>query len=80
MGDLLIRGKKELRRKSIFDLLELGQLTQLDASKRLHLSYRQTKRAYQRWGLYQDRILLKNYDSGISRQMRLRINCCRKAS
>ena len=49
MGDLLIMSKKELRRKSIFDLVKLGQLTQLDASKRLYLSYRQTKRAYHRY-------------------------------
>lgn len=49
MGDLLIMSKKELRRKSIFDLVKIGRLTQLDASKRLYLSYRQTKRAYQRY-------------------------------
>lgn len=49
MGDLLIMSKKELQRKSIFDLVKLGQITQLDASKRLYLSYRQTKRAYQRY-------------------------------
>lgn len=47
MRDKLIMSKKELRRKSIFDLVKLGQLTQVDASKRLRLSYRQTKRAYQ---------------------------------
>lgn len=49
MGDLFIMSKNELRRKGIFDLVKLGQLTQLDASRRLHLSYRQTKRAYQRY-------------------------------
>ena len=27
MGDLLIMSKKELRRKSIFDLVKLGQIT-----------------------------------------------------
>jgi transposase len=49
MGDLLIMSKKELRRKSILDLVKLGQLTQKDASKRLYLSYRQTKRVYKRY-------------------------------
>lgn len=54
MGDLLIMSKKELRRKSIFDLVKVGQLTQLDASKWLYLLYRQTKRAYQRYLLEGD--------------------------
>jgi transposase len=49
MGDKLIMSKKELRRKSILDLVKLGQLTQMDASKRLGLSYRQTKRIYRRY-------------------------------
>jgi transposase len=49
MGDLLIMSKKELQRKSIFDLVKVGQLSQLAASKRIHISYRQTKRAYQRY-------------------------------
>lgn len=49
MGDLLIMSKKELYRKSILDLVKLGALTQKDASKRLYLSYRQTKRVYQRY-------------------------------
>ena len=66
MGDLLIMSKKELRRKSIFDLVRLGQLTQLDASKRLHLSYRQTKRAYQRY--------VKEGESGLVH--RSQILCC----
>jgi transposase len=62
MGDLLIMSKKELRRKSIFDLVKLGQLTQLDASKRLYLSYRQTKRSYQRY--------LKEGDDGLTHRSR----------
>lgn len=62
MGDRLIMSKKELRRKSIFDLIKLGQLTQLDASKRLYLSYRQTKRAYQRY--------LKEGDAGLTHRSR----------
>lgn len=49
MGDLLIMSKKELRRKSILDLVKIGQLTQKDAAKRLQLSYRQTKRIYKRY-------------------------------
>lgn len=62
MGDRLIMNKKELQRKSIFDLVKLGQLSQLDASKRLYLSYRQTKRAYQRY--------LKAGDAGLIHQSR----------
>lgn len=49
MGDLLIMSKKELRRKSILDLVKIGQLSQKDAAKRLFLSYRQLKRVYQRY-------------------------------
>jgi transposase len=62
MGDRLIMSKKELRRKSILDLVKLGQLTQLDASKRLVLSYRQTKRIYQRY--------LKEGDCGLVHKSR----------
>lgn len=62
MGDRLIMNKKELLRKSIFDLVKLGQLTRLDASKRLYLSYRQTKRAYQRY--------LKEGDAGLIHRSR----------
>lgn len=62
MGDLLIMSKKELRRKSIFDLVKHGQITQLDASKRLYLSYRQTKRSYQRY--------LKEGDPGLIHRSR----------
>jgi hypothetical protein len=36
MGDLLIMNKKELRRKSILDLLVSEQMSLEDASKRLH--------------------------------------------
>ena len=49
MGDRLMMSKEELQRKSIFDLVRLGQVTQKEASKRLYLSYRQTKRCYQRY-------------------------------
>lgn len=62
MGDLLIMSKKELQRKSIFDLVKEGQITQLDASKRLYLSYRQTKRVYQRY--------LKEGDAGLIHRSR----------
>lgn len=54
MRDKLIMSKKELRRKSIFDLVKAGLLTQVDASKRLSLSYRQTKRRYQDYLKYGD--------------------------
>lgn len=49
MGDLLIMNKKELRRKSILDLVKIGQITLIDASKRLYLSYRQVRRVYKRY-------------------------------
>ncbi|MDX2347121.1 MAG: ISNCY family transposase [Legionella sp.] len=58
--------KKELRRKSIFDLVRLGQLTQIDASKRLRLSYRQTKRGYQRY--------LKQGDEGLIHKNRGKVS------
>jgi len=41
--------KKELQRKTIFDLVKIGQISQKDASKRLGLSYRQIRRSYQRY-------------------------------
>lgn len=62
MGDRLIMSKKELRRKSILDLVKIGQLSQVDASKRLNLSYRQTKRIYQRY--------LKEKDAGLIHRSR----------
>ena len=37
MRDKLIMSKKELRRKSIFDLVKAGLLTQIDASKKIPL-------------------------------------------
>ncbi len=49
MKDLLIMSKKELQCKSILNLVELRQITLLDASKRLYLSYRQTRRIYKRY-------------------------------
>lgn len=49
MGDLLIMRKKELRRKSVLDLVKDGRITLIDAAKRLYLSYRQTKRIYKRY-------------------------------
>ena len=49
MGDTLIMSKKELQRKTIFDLVKIGQISQKDASKRLGLSYRQIRRSYQRY-------------------------------
>jgi transposase len=49
MGDFIIMSKKELQRKTIFDLVKIGQISQKDASKRLGLSYRQIRRSYQRY-------------------------------
>lgn len=49
MGDVLIMNKKELRRKSILDMVKNEQITQKAASARLGISYRQTKRIYIRY-------------------------------
>lgn len=46
MGDKLIMSKKERERKSMLSLVKMGQITQVEASRRLGLSYRQTKRIY----------------------------------
>lgn len=62
MGDKMIMSKKELERKSILDRVKLGELSQKDASKRLYLSYRQTKRVYQKY--------LKEGDEGLVHKSR----------
>ena len=49
MGDKLIMSKKERQRKSIFDQVLGGDLNQKEASIRLGLSYRQTKRSYRKY-------------------------------
>lgn len=66
MGDLLIMSKKELRRKSILELVKLGQLTQKDAAKRLYLSYRQLKRVYKRY--------LQEGDAGLAHKGRGKVS------
>lgn len=66
MEDKLIMSKKELRRKSILDLVKEEQLTQVEASKRLGLSYRQTKRIYQAY--------LKEGDEGLIHKSRGRVS------
>lgn len=58
MGDKLIMSKKERERKSMLDLVKMGQLTQVAASKRLGLSYRQVKRIYRSYLLYGDEGLI----------------------
>jgi len=54
MGDRLIMSKKERERKSMLDLVKIRQLTQVEASRRLGLSYRQTKRIYRSYVAYGD--------------------------
>lgn len=49
MGDLLIMSKKELRRKSILDMVKNNQISIKDASSRLSISYRQMRRIYKRY-------------------------------
>lgn len=66
MRDTLIMSKKELRCKSIFDLVRAGVMTQQAASKRLSLSYRQTKRRYQSY--------LKDGDLGLIHKNRGKVS------
>lgn len=49
VGDKIIMSKKELKRKSILERVKHGEMSQKDASRRLSLSYRQTKRIYRRF-------------------------------
>jgi hypothetical protein len=49
MGDILIMSKEELKRKTILDSFKLGKLTLKDCSRKLELSYRQTKRIWRRY-------------------------------
>ena len=49
MGDTLIMRKKERLRKSIFDLVRAGHCTQQEASLKLGISCRHTRRSYQRY-------------------------------
>jgi transposase len=45
----LLMSEKERKRKGVFELVRAGHLTQMEASKRLSLSYRQTQRMYRRF-------------------------------
>jgi len=54
MGDKIIMSKRELKRKSILERVRNGEMSQKDASIRLGLSYRQTRRIYQRFILSGD--------------------------
>lgn len=49
MGDKLIMSKKERTCKTILECVKRGELTQIEASNRLGLSYRQVKRRYKRF-------------------------------
>lgn len=49
MEDKLIMNQKERQRKGVFDQVARSDLTQMEAAYRLQLSYRQTKRMYQRY-------------------------------
>jgi len=56
--DKLLMSKKERDRKVIFEYVCEGRLTLKEASERVHLSYRQTRRQYQRYRLKGDRGLI----------------------
>ena len=62
MGDRIIMSKRELKRKSIFERVKRGEMSQKDASIRLGLCYRQVKRAYRRF--------LKEGDKGLVHRSR----------
>jgi transposase len=49
MGDWLIMSKKERQRKVLLEGVKSGHLTLLEASKRMKLSYRQSKRIWKRY-------------------------------
>lgn len=54
----LMMSSKERRRKSVFDRVLSGEMTLREASERLGLSYRQTRRSYQRFVAEGDRGLV----------------------
>ena len=45
----LLMSRKELARKSVLELVKLAQISLVEASFRMRLSYRQTLRVYQRF-------------------------------
>ena len=45
----LLMSRKELRRKSVLEMVRSGTMTLVEASQRMRLSYRQTLRVYQRF-------------------------------
>jgi len=49
MRDKLIMNQKERDRKVVLELVRNGHMTLRDISKRLHISYRQTKRIWKRY-------------------------------
>ncbi len=68
----LLMSEKERRRKGVFELVRAGHLTQMEASKRLGLSYRQTQRMYRRF--------LEKGDAGLVHRSRGRPSNRRKDS
>ena len=58
MTEVLLMSSKERERKSVLELVRLGHITLKDASNRLGLSYRQTKRIWRRYRDEHDRGLI----------------------
>ena len=71
MTEVLLMSRKERERKNVFELVRLGHITLKDASERLSLSYRQTKRV---WRRYRD-----DKDRGLVHRSRGRESNARKA-
>jgi transposase len=49
MGDRLIMSKKERQRKALLEGIKMGNITLREASKRMQVSYRQSKRIWKRY-------------------------------
>ena len=54
MKGRLLMSRKELHRKSVLELVSAGHLTLVEASERMHLSYRQTLRVFARFSAQGD--------------------------
>ncbi len=50
----LLMSRKELERKSVLELVQAKRLTLVEASERMHLSYRQTLRVFARFSAQGD--------------------------
>jgi transposase len=66
MGDMLIMSKRELERKTLLDAYLYKKMTLQDASKKMRLSYRQSKRVLKDYLEYGDEGLIHKHRGRIS--------------